>query len=85
MDEIVDQYLKDLDAIPHHFQLHLLHAAEIVGYKHPDDRIRGWWCNLYVRLVSDMHLHPEGEREMDERLGDSRDGWLRRADRATVA
>lgn len=85
MDVIVDGYLKDLDAIPHHFQLHFLHATEIVGYKHNNHRIRAWWRLLYLRLVNDMHLHPETESEMDERLGDSRSGWLKRADRATVA
>ena len=85
MDEIAGQYLRDLDAIPHHFQLHFLHAAEIVGYKHPDARIRAWWAKLYVRLVEDMHLHPETEAEMDRRLGDSREQWLERADPATRA
>lgn len=85
MDEIAGQYLRDLDAIPHHFQLHFLHAAEIVGYKHPDARIRAWWARLYVRLVEDMHLHPETEAEMDRRLGDNREQWLERADVATRA
>ncbi len=85
MTSLVDEYLRTLDGIPHHFQLHFLHAAEIVGYKHPEPRIRGWWCSVYLRLVNDMHLHPETESEMNERLGDSREGWLKRADRATAA
>lgn len=85
MQEIVSEYLRTLDAIPHHFQLHFMHAAEILGYKHPDSRIRNWWNGVYRRLVNDMHLHPESEMEMDERLGDCRDGWLKRADAATVA
>lgn len=84
MDEIVDDYLRTLDAIPHHFQMHFMHAAEIVGFKHPDERIRAWWHKLYIRLVGDMHLWPEDEEEMDERLGDDRSGWLKRADTATV-
>lgn len=85
MAEVVSEYLRALDAIPHHFQLHFMHAAEIVGYKHPDARIREWWHGLYLRLVNDMHLKPECEDEMNERLGDSRDGWLKRADAATIA
>ncbi|WP_217647039.1 hypothetical protein [Planctomicrobium piriforme] len=85
MDTHCDEYLRSLDGIPHHFQLHLLHAVEILGYKHPDERIKRWWHKLYVRLVNDMHLHPESESELDGRLGDSREGWLRRADPATVA
>lgn len=85
MDQWVDGYLRDLDAIPHHFQLHFMHACEIVGYKHPDDDIRGWWRGVYTRLVNDMHLTPETEQDLDRRLGDSREGWLARADKATVA
>jgi hypothetical protein len=81
----VDGYLQALDEVPHHFQLHLLHAIEIVGYKHPDPQIRHWWFGVYIRLVHDMHLFPEAEDQLDARLGDSRDGWLQRADPATLA
>lgn len=35
MDDHVSDYLRHVDALPHHFQLHFMHAAEIVGYKHP--------------------------------------------------
>jgi hypothetical protein len=84
MDNIVSEYVQELDAVPHHFQLHFMHAVEILGYKHPDERIRDWWEKLYRRLVNDFHLHPETKEEMDSRLGDSRSGWLKRADLATV-
>ncbi len=84
MHEIVGEYLRELDAIPHHFQLHFLHAAEIVGYKHPDTRVRVWWVQTYERLVHDMHLWPETEEQLDRRLGDNRDQWLERNDVATV-
>lgn len=85
LDGVVDGYMQTVDALPHHFQMHLVHAAEIVGYKHPDLVIRNWWHRLYLRLVHSLHLHPETEAEMDSRLGDSREGWLKRADPATVA
>jgi hypothetical protein len=32
-----------------------------------------------------MHLWPETEAQMDQRLGDSREGWLARGDVATNA
>lgn len=85
MDRILSDYLRELDAIPHHFQLHLLHSLEIVGYKHPDDVIRPWFRKAYERLVHDMHLWPETEEQLDERLNDTRAGWLKRADPATIA
>jgi len=84
MDEIVGEYLKSLDALPHHFQAHFMHATEILGYKHPNEPIRSWWHNTYLRLVHDLHLWPESETQLDARLGDDREGWLARNDAATV-
>lgn len=80
----VNDYLRQVDALPHHYQLHFMHAVEIVGYKHPNHEIRHFWHQLYLRLVHDFHLWPETEQQLDERLGDSRSGWLKRADPATV-
>ena len=85
MDAVMSEYLREIDAIPHHFQLHLLHSFEIVGYKHPDLIIRGWFRAAYERLVHDMHLWPETEAQLDARLNDTRAGWLLRADPATTA
>ncbi|BCW88030.1 hypothetical protein sos41_11680 [Alphaproteobacteria bacterium SO-S41] len=84
MADIVSQYLRSLDGLPHHFQMHFMHAVEIVGYKHPDRQIRAFWHETYLRLVHDLHLWPETEAQMDKRLGDSRADWLARNDRATV-
>jgi hypothetical protein len=83
MDARVTEYLRSLDEVPHHFQLHLMHAVEILGYKHPDSEIRDWWRSVYERLVHDMHLWPETEEQLDARLGDTREGWLARGDEAT--
>lgn len=83
MDDRVTDYLRSLDEVPHHFQMHLMHAVEILGYKHPVPQIRAWWHAVYVRLVHDMHLWPETEDQLDARLGDSREGWLARGDVAT--
>jgi len=85
MDRLVNDYLRQVDGLPHHFHMHLVHAAEILGNKHPVIRIRSWWRQVYLRLVRDMHMHAETEEEMNERLGDSREGWLRHADTATIS
>ena len=71
----VDEYLKSLDEVPHHFQLHFMHASEILGYKHPTELIRTWWEKLYYRLANDMHLNPETVEQMDRRLDDNHDAW----------
>ena len=84
MDTVVSAYLRDVDAIPHHFQMHLMHAIEILGYKHPQRHIGDWWHRVYVRLVRALHLAPETKEELDKRLGDTREGWLASADPATA-
>lgn len=83
MNAVVENYLQSLDELPHHFQLHLMHAAEIIGYKHPDALIRDWWHWVYLELVKDMHLSPETEAELEYRLGDSEDQWRETSSKAT--
>jgi len=85
MVPIVDNFIKSLDGLPHHFVQHLRHGIQVLGYKHPDSRIRIWWNDLYVRLVNDEHLHIETVAEMDERLGDNYANWRKRSDDATAA
>ncbi|WP_249938092.1 hypothetical protein [Variovorax sp. 3P27G3] len=80
----VNDYMRQVDMLPHHYQMHFMHAAEIVGYKHPNHEIRHFWHRVYLRLVLDFHLWPETEAQLDDRLGDTRSGWLKRADPATM-
>lgn len=75
INDVVDEYLRSVDEVPHYFQLHLMHAAEILGYKHPDILIRKFWYKVYFRIVRDAHLCPESEVAMDKRLGDNEENW----------
>lgn len=78
VDQLAQEYLVNVDELPHHFHLHLLHAAEILGYKHPTERVRLWWWDFYVRGVNDMHLQKESVGEMDDRLSDDEASWKAR-------
>lgn len=75
IDQFVGTYLRHVDELPHHFQLHLMHAAEILGYKHPDSDVSEFWRQLYYAIVNDAHLVPESEEMMDKRLGDREADW----------
>lgn len=75
MRKIVCDYLSAVDELPHHFQLHIMHAAEILGYRHPDKEIRNFWHQTYLMIVNDAHLEPELESKMEKRLGDSEKDW----------
>lgn len=78
LNHAMNLYLSTVDELPHHFQLHHLHAAEILGYKHCDPTVRDWWHKWYLRLVNDAHLFPEPEDLMDKRLGDFEAFWRER-------
>jgi hypothetical protein len=71
---ICKQFFDHVDELPHHYYMHLMHGAQIAGYKHPMETFRHRWGLFYQRCCHDLHLHPESESEMDRRLGD----WDRR-------
>jgi hypothetical protein len=70
------QFLLCMDDLPLHYVMHLAYGAEILGYKHPDQRLRKRWIEFYFELVKELHLNPESEADMDRRLGDwEREHW----------
>jgi len=75
MRDLTAAYLKCVDEVPHHFHLHLMHAAEILGYKHPDPQVRAFWFKFYCDIVFDAHLNIETPTAMDRRLGDHEAQW----------
>jgi hypothetical protein len=72
--EAIRTWFSVADSLPHHYLLHFAHGAQIIGYKHPDDRFKARWIEFYLRTCEDMHMHPETEAQMDKRLGD----WARK-------
>ena len=66
-------FFEDIDSYPMHFIIHFAHATEIVGYKHPDEKVREFWKGFYFDLYHTIHLNPEKEQQMDKRLIDGRD------------
>jgi hypothetical protein len=77
-DKMRERYLEHVDELPHHFQLHLMHGAQIVGFHHPDPQIREWWQAFYLMIVNDAHLMPETQELMDLRLSDDPIKWRER-------
>lgn len=72
--EVFQQYAyafwEDHDEYPHHFIMHLVHCAQVVGYKHPDVSVSQWWGRFYLDACDAFHMNPETEKEMDRRLND---------------
>lgn len=63
-------YFDSVDSLPHHYHMHLMHGAQIIGYKHKSVTISKRWYNFYHRACQDLHLQPETEWAMDKRLSD---------------
>jgi hypothetical protein len=60
----------DHDEYPHHFLMHLVHCAQVIGYKHPDTTIRRKWLSFYLDACKAFHMQFESPKQMDERLND---------------
>lgn len=67
--ETTSKFLWDIDAYPLHFVCHTMHAIEIIGYKHPEEKIRTWYRDYYWKLAKAFHLNYETEEQLDIRLG----------------
>lgn len=76
IEALFKAYLDNVDDVAHHFHMHIVHAAEIIGYMHPDPIIRGQWLAFYHDCCKDLHMNPETVEHMRTRLGDSRENWL---------
>jgi hypothetical protein len=69
--EVANAFLSDLDSYPLHYITHLMHAAEIVGYKHPHEDHRRFWMAVYMDICNRLHVNIERESQLDERLADA--------------
>jgi hypothetical protein len=58
--------------LPQHWYSHVMHALEIIGYHHPDKNIRAVTFALYIAMVKNIHLNPETEDQLLNRLTEDR-------------
>lgn len=65
---VLKTFSEDHDQYPHHWILHLTHAAEVVGYLHPDESMRYHWHTFYLLMVTAFHMQPETKDQMLYRL-----------------
>lgn len=68
---IADLFCAAHDELPHHYIMHIVHAAQVVGYYHPDEFEMRRWRRFYNRMCHKFHMFPEAKLEMDERLNAS--------------
>lgn len=58
--------------LPQHWYAHVMHALEIIAYRHPDDFLANLAGNLYEKMAHNLHLNVESRSQMESRLGDDR-------------
>lgn len=78
--DVVDAFIDSRDEMLLHYYAHAMHSFQILGYKHPDTKIRAFWLDVYTRMVHCLHVWPETEEQMDRRLGGTMQGWQERND-----
>jgi hypothetical protein len=69
-DKLLLDFSEVEDELPLHFYTHLMHAAQVLHYKHPDSLIRERWGKFYYQCCDFLHMFPETESNMDKRLSD---------------
>lgn len=84
LQKAADDFVDSRDELHAHYQTHMMHAFEVLGYKHPTPWVRDSWNNIYCRMANAYHLWPETEEQMDSRLGDEIEGWVERSDGSSV-
>ncbi len=59
-----------VDELPLHYFTHLMHGAQVMGYKHPEPLMQRRWLEFYRLCCEYTHTDPEPEPLMDLRLSD---------------
>jgi hypothetical protein len=57
---------------PQHWVSHVMHACEVIGYRHPDHRKRAKFNAIYLTFCFSMHVNPESLAEFEARLSEDR-------------
>lgn len=69
-DLLMNDFFNNVDEIAHHYYMHLMHGAEIIGYFHPTQLFRERWSAFYCRCCDNMHLNYETAPQLIRRLND---------------
>lgn len=57
---------------PLHWISHVMHAAEVVAYRHPSVEIKFQWLGVYLAFCKNLHVNPETWEQFTARLSEDR-------------
>src|SRR5215211_3752167 len=58
--------------LPQHWYSHVMHALEVIAYRHYDKVVQDKAYHLYLKMVNNMHLRVETRDQMIVRLSEDR-------------
>jgi hypothetical protein len=58
--------------LPLHWYTHVMHALEVIGWRHPDRAVADVALGLYLAMAEGLHLRGETREHMIERLSEDR-------------
>ncbi len=67
-----DWKASELGHYPQHWISHVMHASEVIGWRHPDPFIGGAFLIVYRKIVYSLHLVPEDFLDFEARLSEDR-------------
>jgi hypothetical protein len=82
--DYMGKFLNDCDHHPGHYVWHFLHAAEILGYYHPDPERRDIWNSFYLVGCRKYHVKPESSEELIARLEEKEEDVFHKNQDTTV-
>ncbi len=62
----------ELGHYPQHWLSHVMHSAEVIGWRHPEQEIRCNFRDVYFKIVYSLHLNPETFPQFERRLSEDR-------------
>lgn len=66
--KLMQDYVRNWDHYPFHYNTHFVHAAQILGYYHHDERRKRMWHAFYLTCCKKMHVLPETRDQLAARL-----------------
>jgi len=57
---------------PQHWVSHIMHAIEVIGYRHPNMQRRAMFHSLYLAFCKSFHVNPETFEQYESRLSEDR-------------
>lgn len=66
------QFCQNIDPMPIHYVMHVLHVMEILAYCHPNPQVATTYIHRYYKLAHKFHLNPERPEQLEQRMDEDR-------------